>query len=1005
MKKYINKSRDGSGNDRLPLAAKLMFMLLAFIIVNMCMVPVYGQTIMTQKGLTTNIGSGAYLTTGGDIIIDNGGAIDNSGTIKIGGEWTNDANGLINASPGKVEFNGTSSQAIGGTSVTDFNDVTVDNASGVSLGNDETVNGVLTFTNGKITTGANTLELGADATTSGAASGKYVYGTLEKHWDASGDYLLTIGDATTYAPVDVNISGVSASGSITATTVAGASPNENNPIANSSGINQSAKANRYWTLSNSGIAFTNYSADFNYDAGEATGNPLNYVVRKFGAAWSTTTLGSVTATSTQATGVTAFGEFEVGVVNAAPSLNCPADIYQCDNHVVTFSSPAVVGSPAVLSTCVPVSGSTFVTGTTAVNCSATNINGTGNCTFNVIIGISPTAAASVDQTICYTGSATLNGSFGGGASSAGWTSLGDGTFNNANLMNAIYTPGAADITNGTVTLVLTTNDPAGPCIAASDQIVLTILTSPPAQPGIVTGTTPACPGNTLTYFISPVAGAISYTWTSLDGNASITGGQGTVSANILFGILPTGQSTYPMSVVATNACGNSVAKTFSPRGKISQPTFTPGLPGVVCQNTNGVVYTVNPVAGAASYTWTITGSGAAIQGSNTGASITVNFATYTSVTISVTATNACMTTAARVMTVKAVPSTPGTIVGPSYVCPNGVYQYSVAAVPGALTYLWTGPAGSSVSGNANVVNITFGASIPGGSSVSVRAVGSCANNSALRSKGVASGMPNIPSAISGLGVGQCGETGVSYFINPNNTPPVTSYTWSVNNGATIFGPNNLSGVTVDFPPSFSSVLISVLATNSCGSSAARTLSVLGAPNSPTSISGSAVPCSTTVVQYCAVGSTNATSFVWTIPAGASILGSQTGSCIQVLWGSSGGSITCQAVNDCGTSSAKVLPISIPCRQAQVINSGNGLNAEVYPNPAVDKATLKFNSALSGKYHLGLTNMIAQNVMSLDGAATEGINMVDLDLSTVAKGVYLLNIVSGDNNEQIRLIVE
>jgi len=41
-------------------------------------------------------------------------------------------------------------------------------------------------------------------------------------------------------------------------------------------------------------------------------------------------------------------------------------------------------------------------------------------------------------------------------------------------LNAIYTPSAAEITAGTVTLTLTTDDPAGPCPAVNDQMVITI---------------------------------------------------------------------------------------------------------------------------------------------------------------------------------------------------------------------------------------------------------------------------------------------------------------------------------------------------------------------------------------------------------------------------------------------------------------------------------------------------------------------------------------------------
>jgi len=68
----------------------------------------------------------------------------------------------------------------------------------------------------------------------------------------------------------------------------------------------------------------------------------------------------------------------------------------------------------------------------------------------------------------------LSGSRGGSATSSTWTTSGTGTFNDVTIVNAVYTPSAADITAGTVTLTITTNDPVGTCTAVSDVMILTI---------------------------------------------------------------------------------------------------------------------------------------------------------------------------------------------------------------------------------------------------------------------------------------------------------------------------------------------------------------------------------------------------------------------------------------------------------------------------------------------------------------------------------------------------
>jgi hypothetical protein len=95
----------------------------------------------------------------------------------------------------------------------------------------------------------------------------------------------------------------------------------------------------------------------------------------------------------------------------------------------------------------------------------------------VTINALPTASGGVNQTIC-AGSATaaLGGTVGGGATGGLWSSSGTGSFApNPTTRNATYTPSAADIVAGAVTLTLTTTGQLSPCGPAMAQMVLTIL--------------------------------------------------------------------------------------------------------------------------------------------------------------------------------------------------------------------------------------------------------------------------------------------------------------------------------------------------------------------------------------------------------------------------------------------------------------------------------------------------------------------------------------------------
>lgn len=103
---------------------------------------------------------------------------------------------------------------------------------------------------------------------------------------------------------------------------------------------------------------------------------------------------------------------------------------------------------------------------------------------SVDLTVSPkaTANAGADAEVCASDPAvTLNGSIGGSALSGSWSG-GTGSFNpNANTLNAVYTPSAAEIAAGSVTLTLTTNDPAGSCGPAVDTMNIKINPNPSVE--------------------------------------------------------------------------------------------------------------------------------------------------------------------------------------------------------------------------------------------------------------------------------------------------------------------------------------------------------------------------------------------------------------------------------------------------------------------------------------------------------------------------------------------
>ncbi len=125
-----------------------------------------------------------------------------------------------------------------------------------------------------------------------------------------------------------------------------------------------------------------------------------------------------------------------------------------------------------------------------------------------------------DQTICGTSTVTLAGTQGGATTSATWSG-GTGTYSpNANTLNAVYTPSTIEVSTGSVTLTLTSNDPAGPCGAVSDQVVISLSTPPTATITTNTSTTFCAGGNVI--LNANTGSGFSYVWKK---NGTIIPGQ------------------------------------------------------------------------------------------------------------------------------------------------------------------------------------------------------------------------------------------------------------------------------------------------------------------------------------------------------------------------------------------------------------------------------------------------------------------------------------------------
>lgn len=709
----------------------------------------------------------------------------------------------------------------------------------------------------------------------------------------------------------------------------------------------------------------------------------------------------VTYTATDIHGNVSICSFNVIVAdNELPVIsNCPIDINLCGAQNVSWTAPTAADNCGIQSfTSNHNPGDAFSVGTTVVTYTATDIHGNvSTCSFNVILDNPATASAGSNTTVCFnTNSYQLNGSFGGGASSASWSTNGDGTFDNASLNNATYSFGTNDILNGSVVLTFTTNDPVGPCNAVSSSMTLSI-DSVPIQPGGVTGPLTRCTGNTGIYsFTNPEIG-VSYNWSEILSMATITNGQGSNTADILFnGTLPGGISFYQFTITPSNTCGTGPVKTLAVRNRISVPNFTAG-PAYLCQNAGNVTYSASST-GADSYTWSVSGAGMNIIGPNNGSSVTINFnGTFTQGTINVTATNACMTTTARSMTVKNSVGQPTAVNGNNTACNSSVVNYTCPAVAGAASYQWTATNGGSIVGSppySNSVMVQFPASFTS-VVVNVASVSSCGGTSALRSKSVTNGKPGVSAAISGQLNGVC-STIQNYSCA--SVAGATSYFWTVSGGSILNGQNS-NAISVQWNGNSVSGSISVYASNTCGNGGLRTVSVRLIPDVPAEMSGDANVCPGDIETYTLNNTTlGATSYTWVVPAG-SIIVNQSNEAATILWGNVSGNVVCTPSNACGNSNnkAKYVTVGVGCRTSN--NSlYDELKMKVYPNPSHGVVFVELNSNSEEQRVITISDITGKVIFNSEYLLTKGMNRIELNLESFAKGIYFIK--SGNSIQKI-----
>ncbi len=395
-----------------------------------------------------------------------------------------------------------------------------------------------------------------------------------------------------------------------------------------------------------------------------------------------------------------------------------------------------------------------------------------------------------------------------------------------------------------------------------------------------------------------------------------------------------GNSTDNISSICSFSIADSIA------GNKEACTFV-GIAGGVA------TYSITAVA-ASYYVWTVSNtSNMQIIGGQGTPNITVQFAaSYGIGSLSVKVGNTCGPEITRTAFIfNGPPPIPGEITGDATACPYINYDtnavYTISKVVNATSYNWTVPQGITIlsrpggigTPNDTTIIVKFDNTFVAGTFITVNAVSQCGISSPKNFTIHRSWSP-VPEIIIGpmnscaIKVGPNNPTGTPVVYKTNKVRYAVSYIWTVPPGATIISPVNGTSVnirdtciTVLFSSSYTGGYISVQSKTGCGISPLRSIPVNDhVLATPAAIYGTLNPCPTIggpdTTAYRIKKVDEATTYFWSVPAGATIVGHPGGAgtindtIILVRWtsGFNTGTIDVNAVNNCMNSTTRSLTL-------------------------------------------------------------------------------------------------
>jgi hypothetical protein len=208
-------------------------------------------------------------------------------------------------------------------------------------------------------------------------------------------------------------------------------------------------------------------------------------------------------------------------------------------------------------------------------------------------------------------------------------------------------------------------------------------TQPPNIPSPIQGATVVCPSSVHFYSVSPLCSVNNYSWILPNG---WTGTSQTSAITVTAGL-----AAGTISVCALNGCGSSPVQTLavSMSSVLPMPGTISG-PSIVCAGTGNQMFSVTPVPGATSYSWTVPQGW--LAGGNGNSVFVISSAG--NITIGVQASNMCTISPMQTISISIIPLPIVTVNGNNSICTG---NSTTLTASGATNYTWNpGPLSSSI---------------------------------------------------------------------------------------------------------------------------------------------------------------------------------------------------------------------------------------------------------------------------------------------------------------------